>query len=657
MTRSIYISLLVLAGLSVPCVGQVTSTDPVKVIHPILKKHCFKCHNDQNLKGSIDLKTFFFGVDSHESRIIKGGKIWMKVIKQLEEGTMPPKGERRLTMDERDTLIAGIKKVLFKSLHAQNPGRVVIRRLSQDEYRYTILALLGLDYDVASKFAADGSGGAGFDNFSATLFMTPLRMEQYYEASEDIVDSTYSNPELWRKLVPEPYVESWWTRFSHWVSALFTGKDYSEEPVRAAEKVIVPFASKAFRRFLKPDEKSDYLALFKKVYTESDDDNRYDLAIGQTLKAILVSPKFLYRYEEEQPIDTAYPLGSFELASRLSYFLWSCPPDQELYEAAYRGDLLDTVELKKQTLRMLGDPKLKRFSESFVTQWLGISQLPATSPVDASRFPEFTPSLRRSMYDETVDFFHYVLTGSKNFLDLINSDYTFLNEELAKHYGIEGVTGTEMRKVTLTDHTRGGVMGMGSVLVTTSLPLRTSPVKRGQFVLEEILGTPAPPPPPDAGQLSEKEAAAPNASIRELLVFHRNKPSCAGCHQKMDPIGFGMENFDPVGRWRNSYGGNKPIISWDTLSTGETFNGPLELREILSTKKNLFARVIAEKMFMYALGRNVEFTDELYIQELSKNLIDHNFNTDDFILGLVTSYPFRYAINDKLEKYKVVTKN
>jgi hypothetical protein len=260
------------------------------------------------------------------------------------------------------------------------------------------------------------------------------------------------------------------------------------------------------------------------------------------------------------------------------------------------------------------------------------------------------------MYQETVEYFHHVMTESKNFLDLINSDYTFLNEALAKHYSIGGVTGDDFRKVTLQDRNRGGVIGMGSILVTTSLPLRTSPVKRGQFVLEELLGTPAPPPPPDAGELPEGEAAAENVSIRDLLVFHRSKPSCAGCHEKMDPIGFGMENFDAVGRWRTAYG-DKPIIAWDTLSSGETFNGPAELKKILLSKNALFARVLSEKMFTYALGRNVEFTDELYLQALIKNLMENEFNTELFVLELVSSYPFRYAINDPLEKYKSITKN
>lgn len=514
---------------------------------------------------------------------------------------------------------------------------------------------MGVDFDAKAKFPSDGSGGAGFDNFASTLFLTPLKMERYYEAAEEILDEAHSNPELWRNLVPEPYVETFWSRLLNWFKSFFSDIDYADEPVKAAEEVILPFASKAFRRFLEPEEKQTYLSLFEKIYHGSEGENRYELAIKETFKAILLSPNFLYRYEEEQPVDHPYPLSTFELASRLSFFLWSSLPDKELFDVAYREELHNPAILKQQVNRMLQDPKAKRFSESFATQWFGISKLKEANPVDPERFPEFTASLRQSMYQEMVEYFHHVLTESQNFLDLIDSDYTFLNEELAVHYGIPGVKGDSLRKVVLQNRVRGGVIGMGSVLASTSLPLRTSPVKRGQFILEQVLGTPAPPPPPDAGELPEEAAVDGNASIRDLLVLHRSKEACLSCHQKMDPIGFGLENFDAVGRWRNGYG-EAPIIAWDTLSSGEVFNGPAELKKILATKKDLFARTISEKMFTYAIGRNVEFMDELYIQALVKNLLENNFNTEMFILELVNSYPFRYRVNDEAEKFKSLAK-
>ena len=642
---------IAIAGCFVPAHGQ---DDPVAVIKPILKKNCFSCHRDSNLKGGVDLQTFFFGVDAHEYRIIKGGKLWMNVVKQIQSGNMPPDSKPPLSVEEREKLVTGINKILFKSLDARNPGRVVIRRMNHKEYEYSIKDLVGIDFDAARHFPSDGSGGAGFDNYSRTLFMTPLRFESYLDAADKILDSAYANHDIWTKLVPTPYEENWWTRFSRWVSNLFGSDDSIYIPTAEAQEVIVPFASRAFRRFLTPDEKQEYLTLFNEFYKLVPASDRFNMAIRETAKAIIVSPNFLYRHEEEQPIDHAYPLGNFEVASRLSFFLWSSGPDAELFDLAYRGDLTDEKTIREQTLRMLRDPRAKRFAESFVTQWFGISTLPDTNPLDVKRYPAFTPGMRKAMYNEMVEYFYHVLSTSKNFLDLIDSDYTFLNEKLAMHYGIEGVKGDSMRKVVLQDRRRGGVISMGSVLATTSLPLRTSPVKRGQFVLEELLGTPAPPPPPNVGELPER-AAAEDASLRELLTLHRSNPSCAGCHQKMDPIGFGLENFDPTGKWRDSYG-NTPIIAWDTLATGEIFNGPRQLKKILLEKDSLFARVIAEKMFTYALGRNVEFTDELFIRDLVRNLETNNFNTDEFMLALVTSYPFLNAINDPLEKYKTIAK-
>lgn len=354
------------------------------------------------------------------------------------------------------------------------------------------------------------------------------------------------------------------------------------------------------------------------------------------------------------PVDHAYPLSNFELATRLSYFLWTTLPDNELFEAAYRNDLQDSVVLNQQVKRMLKDPKAKNFAESFATQWFGVSRFRENNPVDPERFPELTSSLRNSMYEELVAYFYHVLIGSRNFLDLIDSDFTFLNEELANHYGIKGIRGKEMRKVTLTDRNRGGILGMGSVLASTSMPLRTSPVLRGKWVLEEILGTPPPPPPPDAGELPEEASTNKNASMRDLLAEHRANPTCANCHQKMDPIGFGLENFDPLGRWRNSYG-DKPIVAWDTLPSGEVFRGPDELKKILRTKEDEFARTLSEKMFVYATGRNVGFVDELYMQRLVKNLKQNRFDTEKFIIELVNLEAFRFKVNDKGEKFKVAS--
>jgi len=650
--------VLLLVGLiTCPVLAQNPGDDPIKKIRPILEEHCFPCHHDTKRSAGISLKNIFMGINDTKALIVRDGKVWMNVVKQIQSGAMPPRGHPQMTQAENDTLLKTVSKILYSSLSANNPGRVVMRRLSHSEYQYSIFSLVGVSYDAPAKFPADGSGGAGFDNFAGTLFLTPLKMERYYDAAEEIMDMAHADQGLWRSLLPESYKKSFWTRVSDWFSSLFTAVDASEGAVEAATDVIVPFATRAYRRFLQPEEKEKLLGLFRKVYEGIDADDRYDLAVKETLKAVLVSPNFLYRYEEELPvpIDHPYPISNFELASRLSYFLWSTLPDEELFQAAYHNDLQDPAILHQEVRRMLKDPKAKNFSESFVTQWFGITRLRETNPVDPERFPEMTPSLRKAMYEEAVQYFYHVLTGSRNFLDLIDSDYTFLNEELARHYGIDGVKGEAMRKVMLTDRKRGGVLGMGGVLATSSMPLRTSPVLRGKWVLEEILGTPPPPPPPDVAELPEEASSNKNASIRDLLTRHRVNPSCAGCHKKMDPIGFGLENYDPTGRWRESYGEN-PIVAWDTMPSGEVFRGPEELKKILLAKEDDFARTLSEKMFIYATGRNVGFVDELYIQRLVKNLKENRFDTEKFIVELVSLEPFRFKVNDKGEKFVVASK-
>ncbi len=631
-----------------PLYAQPEPLEFAQHIRPVLDKHCFTCHNVGKVAGGINLEKY-----ENEGHMLEDGEVWLQAVKQVQSGQMPPDTEPPLSPEERDILVKGINDILVKSLKENNPGRVVVRRLSHEEYHYTILDMLGVDFDATAYFPADGSGGAGFNNYAKTLFVTPLKLERYYDAAETILDQAYADPELWHKLVPNTYKETWWQRFKHWVMSFFSDESDTDRAVKVAEEAILPFASKAYRRFLKPEEKTALLDLFRKIYEHTEIEDRFNQAVLEIFRAVLVSPNFLYRVEEEQPVDRPYALSNFELASRLSYFLWSSLPDQELFDVAYRQNLHDPTVMNAQVRRMLQDPKAKRFSESFATQWFGVSRLKETNPVDPERFPEFTPSLRQAMYQEMVEYFHHVLTESRNFLDLIDSDYTFLNENLAQHYGIRGVEGDRLRKVRLQDRTRGGVLGMGSVLASTSLPLRTSPVLRGKWVLEEIMGTPPPPPPPDAGDLPEEEADKAGASLRDLLAVHRSSPSCMSCHKKMDPIGFGMENYDATGRWRTAYGA-EPIIAWDTLASGEVFDGPVQLKEILLEKKENFARTLSEKMFTYAIGRSVEFVDEPTMQNMVNNLLENDFNPEALILELVNSYPFRYKVNDYGQKFKVL---
>ena len=618
-------------------------------IRPLLAKKCFECHNTGNPKGGVNLDNY-----KEQARVIKDGQLWLKVLDQIKNRQMPPKGEPPLSEADYNYLYDGINSILQASLQQKSPGRVVIRRLGHSEYRYTVLDLLNIDFDAKAYFPSDGSGGGGFDNQGRALFFTPLKLERYYDAATEIVDSVYNNKELWTQAVPVTYDQNWWQRFRNWVKSLFSD-DYEEinPPELAAEKVIYPFATRAFRRFLKAGEKAKLISLFRTVYEQNDSletSRRFDEGIAQAFKAVLVSPYFLYRVEEEPEREGSYPVSNFELATRLSYFLWSSMPDQELFNLAYLGKLQDTLVLEAQAKRMLADPKARRFAENFSTQWLGITKLMDDEPMlDPEKYPAFDMEIRSALYRETIEYFYHVLTESKNLMDLINSNYAFLNRDLADYYGIPGVSGKEFKKVNLSDSVRGGVLGMGSVLATTSFATRTSPVLRGKWVLEQLLGTSPPPPPPVVAELTEDEAIHNELGLRKILELHRSKPDCQSCHEKMDPLGLGLENFDPGGRWRTTYG-NVEIDPSGVMEDGQAFEGPAELKKILMAEREKIARNLSSKMLSYALGRSLLFTDEPALRRLDTCLLENNFNPEPFIIELVKSYPFRKKLNDFQEK-------
>ena len=614
-------------------------------IRPLLAKRCFECHNTGNPKGGVNLDNY-----KEQARVIKDGQLWLKVIDQIKTREMPPKSEPRLSDGEYNHLLDGINAILQSSLQQKSPGRIVIRRLGHSEYRYTILDLLKIDFDARNYFPSDGSGGGGFDNQGRSLFFTPLKLERYYDAASLIIDSVRSNDALWTNVVPVTYHQNWWQRFRNWVkSVLFDEYEEVNPPHLAAQKVIYPFATKAYRRFLKDDEKGKLIALFNTVYAQNDSldtKERFEEGIAQAFKAVLVSPHFLYRVEEEPERAGSYPVSNFELATRLSYFLWSSMPDQELFNLAYLGKLQDTVVLEAQVRRMLADPKAKRFAENFSTQWLGVTKLLDDQPLlDPIKYPGFDMDVRKALYSETIEYFYHVLTESKNLLDLINSDYTFLTKDLAAYYGIPGITGDDFHKVTLTDSARGGVLGMGSVLVTTSFATRTSPVLRGKWVMEQLLGISPPPPPPVVAELTEDEGIHNELGLRKILELHRSKPDCQSCHEKMDPLGLGLENFDPGGRWRTSYG-QVDIDPSGVTADGHEFQGPVELKRILMQERERIARNLSSKMLSYALGRSLLFTDEPALRTLDNCLLKNNFNPELFIIELVKSYPFRMKLND-----------
>ena len=427
---------------------------------------------------------------------------------------------------------------------------------------------------------------------------------------------------------------------------LFTTPRNASDVSRASRAIIERFASRAYRR---PVGGSEITKLLKLVELAQQKGDSFERGIQLAVQAMLVSPQFLFRVELASRAQSTVGkageaarievIGDFELASRLSYFLWSSMPDDELWQAALNGSLRSADLLDKQVRRMLRDAKAQALVENFAGQWLQLRNLRAFNP-DRGRFPSFDDKLRDAMIRETELFFGAVMRGDSSILDFIDSDFTYLNEQLARHYGISGVKEEQFRRVKLKAHERGGLVTQASILTVTSNPTRTSPVKRGKWVLEQLLGTPPPPPPPNVPVLTEDAKALTAATLRLRMEQHRSKASCAVCHNKLDPLGFGLENFDAIGAWRNQDSGG-PVDSSGTLPSGESFRGPTELKVILKAHAPEFSRCLTEKMLTYALGRGLEEYDRCAVEDIVKNLERNKYRFSALVLFIVKSDPFQ----------------
>jgi hypothetical protein len=341
------------------------------------------------------------------------------------------------------------------------------------------------------------------------------------------------------------------------------------------------------------------------------------------------------------------PLTEFELASRLSYFLWSSMPDDELFALCRDGKLRKDDNLEKQVQRMLKDPKAAALVENFFDQWLQIRGLKSFMP-NPEQFPTFNEQLRIAMQKETELFCGNIVKEDRSVLEFLDANYTFVNGRLAKHYGIEGIKGDDFRKVTFKDEKRGGVLTQASILAITSNPTRTSPVKRGKWILENILGTPPPPPPPSVPELKEGKEVELSGTLRQRMEQHRADPNCATCHQRMDPLGFGFENFDAIGAWRNKEG-THDIDASGVLPGGLKFNGPAELRAILKKREWQFSRCLTEKMLTYALGRGMERYDKCTIEDIARNLPKGEYKFSCLVLEIVKSDAFQKRRGIKMQ--------
>ncbi len=423
----------------------------------------------------------------------------------------------------------------------------------------------------------------------------------------------------------------------------------NKSALKAATEILNVFASRAFRRPVTEQELAAYVALFERGYTDVE---TFKNALRLPLTAILVSPNFLFKFEGNSEEQSEFKLNDYQLATRLSYFLWMTMPDSELFELAAKGELANPEVLRTQVKRMLQDPKSAVFTENFIKQWLEISAIGKTIAPDPKKFPEFDPVVQKSAISEPVLYFDHLVRENKSLLSLLHSKETFLNKPLAKLYGIEGVEHEELELVSLNDPNRGGLLGMSSVLTVTSLPLRTSPVIRGKWVLETLLGDELPPPPPDAGTLPDNAGDVKGKTLREQFEQHRNDAACRSCHQQIDPIGFGLENFDAIGRFRRLQGG-RPIDNSGELPDGRKFAGASELKQILLGEKDRFARNLSERMLSFALGRQLQYFDEGPLRHLTATLLENDFSPQLWIEEVVLSYPFGNQNNQAVVEQQV----
>jgi hypothetical protein len=588
-------------------------------IRTLLNKYCYRCHNEEKKKGNINLSK-----DENPRMIFENPKAWTTAIEALEGKAMPPKKETQPPDADRKLLVDFLKKTLnsLDCEHPRDPGKPSVRRLNRTEYDNSIRDLTGLDLHLGDDFSPDASS-YGFDNIGEALALSPVLVEQYHEAARkllaELIDGKARHPDAYQK-----------------VFFLQGGEEKN-----AARRIIERFATRAFRRPADPAFIDRLLDLYDRARQKGQDPVA---SIRPMLTAVLISPRFLLRLESARPdVHGPYPIDDYDLATRLSYFLWSSPPDEELLTLAARKALGTPETLEAQTRRMLGDPRSQALVDNFMGQWLQLRGLSTHAP-DVKKFPEFTETLRAAMRNELSLFLGEIVRKDRPLTELVDADYTYANEELAKHYGIEGVKGPELRRVVLQDHRRGGVITSAAVLMLQSDPERNNVPRRGNYIAASILGAPPPPPPPDIPALEDSKTAGKAQTLRQLLDLHRSKPECFTCHSRIDPLGFSLENFDAIGRWRDTDAG-APVDASGVLPDGKAFRGPVELKEILLSRRDEFTRTLSTNLLIYALGRGLQREDDCVVHAAQEAAAKKEYRFSSLVVTIVQSFPFRNRRN------------
>jgi mono/diheme cytochrome c family protein len=613
---------------------------------PLVTRHCVACHGKNKSEGGVAFDAY-----ASEPAAMKDIEVWRKAAELLRAGLMPPEGKPRPTTDERDAFNAWVDAAVFRvdCGGPTDPGRVTLRRLNRGEYNRTIRDLIGIDFRPADDFPADDTG-YGFDTIGDVLSVPPLLTEKYLAAAEQIIDRAYQSPEARQRLLNPPAEDFVPAGLRDMVIPVreparktlrLSAADAPPPPTATdveldrAYRILRPFADRAYRR---PATHEEITRLLRFVESAQRNGDGVDAGLRLALQAILASPHFLFKVELDRGTGNQ-TLGEFELATRLSYFLWSSCPDEDLFRLAATGQLRRPGVVEGQVRRMMRDPKSRALAEEFAPQWLQTRGMITVAP-DPAQFPTFDDDLRRAMLRETELFFDEIVRADHPVTDLLDADFTFINERLARHYGIGGVSGDEFRRVSLAGTNRGGVLTQAAVLTVTSNPTRTSPVKRGRWVLDNLLGTPPPAPPPGVDDLKPATQHGRLATLRERLELHRTQAECAGCHGRMDPLGFALENLDAVGAWRDADEG-QPIDPSGKLPDGRSFRGPDGLRTVLRDRAGDFRRCLSEKLMTYALGRGLTPADRCAVDRVVHDLRRGDDRFSSLVLAIVRSEPFQ----------------
>ncbi|MES2606278.1 MAG: DUF1592 domain-containing protein [Pseudomonadota bacterium] len=708
----------------------------------LIQDYCVKCHNSEDWAGSLDMEGLDFDNVAHDA------ENWETIIRKLNAGMMPPKGEEKPHADEVKSFVAALEARLDKNVPtvAAAPG---LHRLNRSEYKNAIRDLLELDVDVAALLPTDDAT-EGFDNVAAGLGISPALIQGYTSAAMKISRAatgdltTTETAAVYRApgaLAQDKHIEGMplGTRggmrvehnfpldaeyaftirggagFGRDPSVLFditldgqqlkpetpnsfripvaagvhtmtvalrdarrgtgvndmysvysvggainsveingpfnatgTGTTASRERVfsckpqtndeerACAERILTDLATKAFRTPVGEKDIAPLMAFYDAGRAKAD----FEIGVQEALSRVLVDPRFLFRFEEE-PADLKpgeeYTISDIELASRLSFFLWSSIPDNELLALAEKNQLHEPATVKAQVRRMLADPKAEAMVENFAGQWLFLRQLSTVTP----EAPDFDDNLRQAFREETELLVGSIIAEDKPVTDLLDTDYTFLNERLARHYGMDEIRGSYFRRVDLPkDSPRRGLLGQGSILTVTSTASRTSPVIRGSWILENLLDAPVPAPPPGVETNLDGDGTVKlTTSVRERLEAHRTDPVCSSCHSVIDPVGFSLENFDSIGAWRTK-DGDSDVDPRGVLANGTPVASPKDLREALSLQSELFVRMLTQKLMIYALGRPVEYHDMPIVRSIMRNSAREDYRFSALVEGIVQSPQF-----------------